>query len=64
MKLFYVALYNHRSNEWARILLTETSKEAAAQKAEESMDDYYRRTWKARTVLEICSTQDEVWKEL
>jgi hypothetical protein len=59
--LYFVRLYNHRENEWVRIILTAESSEAATKNVEEYLEDKY---WKVREVLEVCSTTDEVWMEV
>ncbi len=59
--LYFVRLYNHRVNEWARIILTAASSDAVMKSVEEYLEDKY---WKVRTVVEVCSTTDEVWMEV
>ena len=64
MKLYYVALYNHQANEWARVLLTADLESDATATAEEAFNDPNRPRWKVKTVYDVCSTDDDVWIEM
>jgi len=66
-KLYFVALYNHSRNEWARVCVSANSAESATEQAESNLaygDKLWHRDWKAKVVREICSTPDEVWIEV
>lgn len=65
--LYFVALYNHPRNEWARVLCTADSREAAAEECEKGFDDAAEsrlRCWRAKTVQAICQTPDTIWTEV
>jgi hypothetical protein len=64
--LYFVALYNHRRNEWARLLLTAESQDKAREAAEAGLNDNLEgRTWKAKTVQAICPTPvNNIWTEI
>lgn len=65
--LYFVALYSHRSNEWARVLCTEVSVSAAARNCElafADVSDGRLPVWRARTVRAICQTTDDIWTEV
>lgn len=65
--LYFVALYSHRANEWARILCTADTKEEAIEECESALDDAKEprlRYWKARTARAICQTPEEIWTEI
>lgn len=65
--LYFVALYSHQRNEWARVLCSAASEEAAREECESAYaegDQPWQRTWKTRLVRVVCSTPDEVWTEV
>jgi hypothetical protein len=59
--LYFVSLYNHRENQWVRILLTAPSSQDAMKEVENYFEDKY---CKAQSAIEVCNTSDDVYLEV
>jgi hypothetical protein len=59
--LYFVSLYNHRENQWVRILLTAPSAQDAMKEIENSFEDKY---CKAQSAIEVCTALDDVYLEV
>lgn len=58
--LYFVRVYSHHHNQWARYLVTAMTQEEAQKEVEESESKY----WQVRGVEFICTTTDEVHREV
>lgn len=59
--LYFVSLYNHRENQWVRILLTASSVQDVMKELDFYLEDKY---WKARSLEVVCTTSDDVYMEV
>lgn len=55
--LYYVACYSHHHNDWMRFLVTAEDKDKASAECES-------HPWEVRRVAYVCTTADEVNKEV
>ena len=58
--LYFVAVYSHSENQWARILCTAPSVEDAKREALESLGE----GWRVRHIDTVCQTHDNVYMEV
>lgn len=58
--LWFVRLYSHPANQWARFLCTAPSSEDAAKQTM----DYMEQGWKVRHLSRVCETPETIFMEV